>query len=60
MPPSRFLLDSTTTLTDLDLTDYEEKQNRQPSVPPLKKSEEWAWVCLFKLVFLPSLVAESL
>lgn len=46
MPPSRFLSDSTTTLTDLDLTDYEEKQNSQPSVPPLKKSEEWAWVCL--------------
>ncbi|KAF9295225.1 Autophagy protein 22 [Linnemannia elongata] len=43
MPPSRFLSDSTTTLTDLDLTDYEEKQNSQPSVPPLKKSEEWAW-----------------
>ncbi|KAF9106957.1 Autophagy protein 22 [Mortierella sp. GBA35] len=44
MPPSRFLSDCRTTLTDLDLiNDYEEKQTRQPSVPPLKKSEVWAW-----------------
>ncbi|KAF9110228.1 Autophagy protein 22 [Mortierella sp. AM989] len=45
MPPK--IHDSTTTLTelvDLDLTDYEEKQQQlKPPVKPLKKSELWAW-----------------
>jgi len=47
MAPTRFLSDSSTALTDFDLTDYEEKQGRLPSVPPLKKTEEWAWVPSF-------------
>ncbi|KAF9195862.1 hypothetical protein BGZ50_003123 [Haplosporangium sp. Z 11] len=43
MAPPRFLDDSQSTLTELDLNDYEEKQYHKPPVEPLKKSEVWAW-----------------
>ncbi|GJJ72775.1 MFS transporter, UMF1 family [Entomortierella parvispora] len=37
---SKIMMDS---LSELDLTSYEEKQNLQPPVPPLKNTEVWAW-----------------